>query len=95
MRPLLAIDLLPSSITNQDLMRLLSIFPGVRRTEVLRGRDGRLLGSAVVEVSHSAYRELIIQVLDGMEIDGQSLRVSRLDVSEPQPLEDSQQHCST
>lgn len=83
---LLAIDLLPSSMTSQALTKLLASFPGILRAEVLCGRDGCLLGSAIVEVSRSAYRELIIQALDGMEIEGQSIRVSRLDVSEAQAL---------
>jgi RNA recognition motif-containing protein len=79
MRQLAALDLLPSCMTDTDLSQLLKRFPGVLRSRVLRDSDGRSLGSAVVEVYDAASRETLIERLDGTEILGQPVRVSRLD----------------
>ena len=79
MRQLAALDLLPSCMTDTDLSQLLKRFPGVLRSRVLRDSDGRSLGSAVVEVYDAASRETLIERLDGTEIFGQPVRVSRLD----------------
>jgi RNA recognition motif-containing protein len=79
MRQLAALDLLPSRMTDTELSQLLQRFPGVLRWRVLRNSDGQSLGSAVVEVYDAASRETLIERLDGTEILGQSIRVSRLD----------------
>jgi RNA recognition motif-containing protein len=79
MRPLATVDLLPSCMTDQELSELLARFPGVLRSHVLLDSDGRSLGSAVVELCDAASREALIARLDGIEILGQPIRVSRLD----------------
>ena len=75
----LAVDMLPSSYRPDDLRRLLPFLPSIRRLGILRGRAGHSLGSAVIEVADAPEREAVIKALDGIEIFGQSLRVSRLD----------------
>jgi len=79
MGPLASVDLLPSCMTDQTLSELLNPFPGVLRSHVLLDSDGRSLGSAVVELYDAASREALIEGLDGTEILGQPVRVSRLD----------------
>ena len=79
MRPLASVDLLPSCLTDQTLSELLNPFPGVLRSHVLLDSDGRSLGSAVVELYDAASREVLIERLDGTEVLGQPIRVSRLD----------------
>jgi hypothetical protein len=82
MRHLVALDLLPSSVTLQDLTRLLAVFPGTGRVQLLKGRDGTSLGTSVVEAIDSAHRDVLIQALDGREVFGQRIRASRLDTLE-------------
>jgi len=79
MRQLAALDLLPSCMTDAELSEFLKRFPGVLRSRVLLDTNGRSLGSAVVEVYDAASRETLIETLDGTEILGQPIRVSRLD----------------
>ena len=79
MRPLATVDLLPSCITDHELSEMLNPFPGVLRSHVLQSSDGQSLGSAVVELYDAASREALIEGLDGTEILGQPVRVSRLD----------------
>lgn len=82
MSQFIALDMLPSGVTATELYTLLSFFPGVLRVEVLTDGQGRSLGSAVVEAGTGAYRDVIIEALDGLELFGGSLRASRLDVPE-------------
>lgn len=82
MRHLLALDMLPSFLTAMDIQKMLSIFPGVLRTEVLVNRSGTSMGSAIIQVGDSAYRDVVIDALDGVELLGQTIRASRLDVSD-------------
>ena len=82
MSQFIALDMLPSVLTADELRRLVSIFPGVVRVELLADRKGRSLCSALIEASNGAYRDVIIQALDGLELFGQSLRASQLDVPE-------------
>ncbi|WP_447976872.1 RNA-binding protein [Candidatus Nitrospira bockiana] len=79
MHHLVALDLLPSSLTAQELTRLLSMFPGIVRVQLVTDRDGQSLGTSVVEAVDSAHREVLIQALDGLEVFGQTIRASRLD----------------
>ena len=79
MPDLVALDMLPSCLSPIDLQEMLSVFPGVVRTEVQTDRDGISLGSAVVQTRDSVYRDLVIQALDGLEIFGQSIRAARLE----------------
>jgi hypothetical protein len=82
MSQFIALDMLPSGLTANELHSLLSIFPGVVRVEVLIDRKGRSLCSAMVEVGTGAYGDVIMEALDGLELFGRSLRASRLDVPE-------------
>jgi len=82
MSQFIALDMLPSGLTANELQTLLSFFPGVIGVEVLTDRQGRSLGSAVVEAGTGAYRDVIIEALDGLEVLGRSLRASRLEVPE-------------
>ena len=80
MRHLVAIDMLPASLSATDIQTLLSVFPGVLRTEILMNRGGSSLGSAIIQVSDSAYRDVVTDALDGLDLFGQTIRASRLDV---------------
>jgi hypothetical protein len=82
MRHLVALDMLPSSLTAMDIQMMLSVFPGVLRTELPVNRGGGSLGSAIIQVRNSAYRDVVIDALDGFDIFGQTIRASRLDVSQ-------------
>lgn len=75
----LVIDLLPSFLTNHDVATLLAVCPGVLRSGLIVNADGRSVGSAVIEVSTPGDAWRIIQTMDGVEIAGTAIRVSRLE----------------
>lgn len=79
MSVMLSVDLLPSTVTNDALRRLLAQMPGVLRARVMTGSLGGSLGFALVEMANTRSAERLISVLDGYEWDGQGIRVSRLD----------------
>lgn len=79
MSELLAVDLIPSSLTEQELTSLFSLCPGVLRCQRLVNAQGQSIGSAVIEVSNSRDAQRIIQTMDGFEIAGKAIRVSRLE----------------
>lgn len=74
----LSVDLLPSSFTDQDLCRLLAISSGVCRSHIVTNSEGRSLGFALIAMATTAEAERVIQTLDGAEIGGQPIRISRL-----------------
>ncbi len=76
---LLAVDLLPSFLTNHDVAALFALCPGVLRSGLVINAQGRSVGSAVIEVSASGDAQRIIQAMDGVEIAGTAIRVSRLE----------------
>jgi hypothetical protein len=76
---LLTVDLLPSFLTNHDVATLFVLFPGVLRSGLVVNAHGRSVGSAVIEVSASGDAQRIIQAMDGVEIAGTAIRVSRLE----------------
>ena len=82
MSQFIALDMLPSALTAHTLYSLVSIFPGVVGVDFVPDSQGRSVGSAVVETTNSAHTDVMIGALDGLEILGQSLRASRLDVRE-------------
>lgn len=79
MTTLLTVDLLPSFLSNQDVAALFAGCPSVLRTRLVVNGDGRSVGSAVIEVSTSGDAQQIIQAMDGVEIAGTMIRVSRLE----------------
>lgn len=79
MSHLLAVDLLPSFLTNHDVTTLFALCPGFLRSALVVNAHGRSVGSAVIEVSASGDAQRIIQAMDGVEIAGTAIRVSRLE----------------
>jgi hypothetical protein len=83
MRHLVALDMLPSALTAMDIQTMLSVFPRVLHTEIAVNAGGQSLGSAIIEVGDSAYRDVVIEALDGLDVFGQMIHASRVDVSDP------------
>jgi hypothetical protein len=79
MPTLLAIDLVPSFLTHHDVATLFAWCPGFLRSALVVNAQGRSVGSAVIEVSNPGEAQRIIQVMDGVEIAGTAIRVSRLE----------------
>jgi len=79
MSTLLTVDLLPSFLTNHEVATLFALCPGFLRGGLVLNAQGRSAGSAVIEVSTSADAQRIIQAMDGVEIAGTAIRVSRLE----------------
>jgi hypothetical protein len=82
MRHLLALDMLPSALTPMDIQTMLSVFPSVLHTEIAVNAGGESLCSVIIEVGDSAYRDVVIEALDGLDVFGQMIRASRVDVSD-------------
>jgi hypothetical protein len=81
MRHLVALDMLPSALTAMDIQAMLSVFPSVLHTEIAVNAGGESLRSVIIEVGDSAYRDVVIEALDGLDVSGQTIRASRVDVS--------------
>jgi hypothetical protein len=82
MRHLVALDMLPSALTEMDIQTMLSVFPSVLHTQIAVNPGGESLSSAIIEVGDSAYRDVVIEALDGLDVFGQMIRASRVDVSD-------------
>lgn len=74
----LCLDLLPSTVSDNELRRLLGDVPGVLDARIMTNAEGRSLGFAIVYVATCALAEKVIEAFDGAEIHGSSIRVSRL-----------------
>ncbi len=85
MSVLLAVDLIPSFLTNRDLNTAFSSFPGFLRSELIVNAQGGSVGSAVIEIATPGEALQIIQAMDGADIAGRAIRVSQLE-SLPQEL---------
>ena len=83
MRHLVALDMLPSSLTATGIQTMLSVFPSVLQTEIAVNPGGESPLSVIIEVGDSAYRDVVIEALDGLDVFGQMIRASRVDVSDP------------
>lgn len=79
MSTLLAVDLLPSCLTHHDVGTLFAWCPGFLRSALVVNAQGRSVGSAVIEVSSPNDAHRLIQTMDGIEIAGAAIRVSRLE----------------
>lgn len=76
---LLAVDLLPSFLTHHDVAHLFASFHGLLRSRLIVNARGGSVGSAVLDVSNPDDAQRIIQAMDGVEIAGTTIRVSRLE----------------
>jgi RNA recognition motif-containing protein len=79
MSTLLTVDLLPSFLANHEVAALFAWCPGFLRSGLVLNAQGRSAGSAVLEVSTPGDAQRIIQTMDGVEIAGAAIRVSRLE----------------
>jgi RNA recognition motif-containing protein len=76
---LLAVDLIPSFLTHHYVATLFAWCPGFLRSALVVNAQGRSVGSAVIAVSNPGDAQRIIQAMDGVEIAGSAIRVSRLE----------------
>lgn len=74
----LCLDLLPSTLADEELRRLLRDVPGVLDARIMRTAEGRSLGFAIVYMATCAHAERMIEAWDGADLHGSSIRVSRL-----------------
>ena len=74
----LCLDLLPSTVDDDDLRRLLGDVPGVCDARIVMNARGQSLGFAIVHMATWPTAEKFIAICDGAEIHGSSVRVSRL-----------------
>jgi len=79
MSTLLAVDLLPSRLTHHEVATLFAWCPGFLRSALVVNAQGRSVGSAVIEVSNPNDAHRLIQIMDGIELAGTAIRVSRLE----------------
>ncbi|MDO9116483.1 MAG: hypothetical protein Q7U39_00875 [Nitrospira sp.] len=79
MSTLLAVDLLPSRLTHHEVATLFAWCPGFLRSALVVNAQGRSVGSAVIEVSNPNDAHRLIQIMDGIELAGAAIRVSRLE----------------
>ena len=74
----LCLDLLPSTVDDDDVRRLLGDVPGVCDARIVTNAGGQSLGFAIVHMATWPTAEKLIAIFDGAEIHGSSIRVSRL-----------------